>query len=398
MTSSPINAFFLVALHAALGRWIGADDLCVWLEGHGRESITEDVDLTRTIGWFTSLFPLRLQLDRHGPLLARIAAVTRALARPAHHGLGYLALRTMATDPAIRAALTPPWSPLVTFNYLGRLDDGADDRLLTLTDAPAGPLHGPANARHAALDLNCFALDGRLRIDVTFSTEQLEPAAVERFTASFIAELEAVDDAAPARAIHQGDTRSEPDASMRLRSAASTARPLFLVHPAGGSAFGYRELVRHLDGDRPVYGLECTDGYAGKTLTSMAAGYVEAMRAVQPGGRYVLGGWSLGGIIAAEMARLLESAGAAGQLITGHGQSLPIRAPMLLLRASTGSAHYPGFPALEEPVEVGADTTYGWGTLAGGGCAVELVAGTHEDLMFGPHARGLAERLSRALR
>lgn len=496
-TGTPINAFFLVALHAALGRWLDADDLCVWLEGHGRESITDDVDLTRTIGWLTSLFPIRLQLDRHEPLLARLAAVARALARPAHHGLGYLALRTLATDPAIRAALAPPRSPLVTFNYLGRLDDGADERLLTISDAPAGPLHGPANARFAALDINCFALGGQLRIDVAFSTEQLDAAAVERFSAGFVAELAAllaaVDDAAPARANAHGEVHRAADAILRLRDVASAKRPLFLVHPAGGSAFGYRELVRHLDADQPVYGLECTDGYAGKTLTSMAAGYVEAMRAVQPAGPYVLGGWSLGGILAAEMARQLERAGeavtqviqldsrpaqhagqrrylthmqedsaallsllarhlglmvgatlglgyaalreipaatregwfvdrlaergafsealnagfvrrfvadflAAGHLITGLGDNLPIRAPMLLLRASTSSVHYAGFPALEEPVEVGADTTYGWGSLTEGGCAVELVGGTHEDLLFGAHVRGLAERVSHALR
>jgi amino acid adenylation domain-containing protein/non-ribosomal peptide synthase protein (TIGR01720 family) len=498
---APINTLFLVALHAALGRWLAADDLCVWMEGHGREAIADDVDLTRTIGWLTALFPLRLQLAHDRPLRERIAAVTRALERPGHHGLGYLALRTLATAPAIRAALAPSGTPLVSFNYLGRLDEGADDRLLTVIDAPVGPLSGRANARFAALDINCIALNGRLRIDVAFASEQLDAADVERFTASFVAELteltRAVSEGDPDRVTTRdpGARRVEHRALVRLRAgstaAATSATPLFLVHPAGGSAFGYRELVRHLGGDRPVHGLECVDGYAGKTLVTMAATYVEAVRSVQPEGPYLLGGWSLGGIIAAEMARQLEAAGetiarvilidarpaqhpgqrrylehmltdeaallallgrhlglmvgttlgidyatlrelpdgarepwlvariaahgslaevlhagfvrrfvddflSAGRLIDGLQESRSIRAPMLLLRASNRSDHYAGFPALEEPLEAG-DTTYGWGALTGGGCTVRLVAGTHEDLLFGAHARTLAEPISEAL-
>jgi amino acid adenylation domain-containing protein len=81
-------------------------------------------------------------------------------------------------------------------------------------------------------------------------------------------------------------------------------RPLFLVHPVGGSVFCYTELARILGPDQPVYGLQSleTDG----TLEEMAAAYLEALRAVQPEGPYRLGGWSMGGVVAFEMARQLN--------------------------------------------------------------------------------------------
>jgi amino acid adenylation domain-containing protein len=88
-----------------------------------------------------------------------------------------------------------------------------------------------------------------------------------------------------------------------LRSS-GTQRPLFLVHPVGGSVFCYTELTRILGPDQPVYGLQSleTDG----TLEEMAAAYLEALRAVQPEGPYRLGGWSMGGVVAFEMARQLD--------------------------------------------------------------------------------------------
>jgi len=89
--------------------------------------------------------------------------------------------------------------------------------------------------------------------------------------------------------------------------------PLFLVHPAGGSVLCYAGLARVVDGDRPVYGLQAAglDGAEPPLadVAGMAAAYLEAVREVQPAGPYLLGGWSLGGLVAFEMARQAEAAG-----------------------------------------------------------------------------------------
>ena len=92
---------------------------------------------------------------------------------------------------------------------------------------------------------------------------------------------------------------------------AGSLRPFFCVHPAGGNVFRYVELARWLGEVRPFYGLEAR-GLDGEEqphtrIEDMAAYYLEAVRAVQPEGPYLLGGWSMGGVIAFEMARQVET-------------------------------------------------------------------------------------------
>jgi amino acid adenylation domain-containing protein len=85
--------------------------------------------------------------------------------------------------------------------------------------------------------------------------------------------------------------------------------PLFCVHPAGGTAFCYVNLARHLGPEQPFYGIHAPYGdKAGnqwKTAEEMAAHYIAEIQTVQPEGPYLLGGWSLGGVIAFEMAQQL---------------------------------------------------------------------------------------------
>ncbi|WP_404362460.1 amino acid adenylation domain-containing protein [Corallococcus coralloides] len=88
-----------------------------------------------------------------------------------------------------------------------------------------------------------------------------------------------------------------------------TRPPLFLVHPVGGSVLCYAELARKLGADQPVFGLQVPPGAPPRSIEAMAAAYLEALRDVQPRGPYHLGGWSMGGVVAYEMARQLQAAG-----------------------------------------------------------------------------------------
>ncbi|MEO1592846.1 MAG: thioesterase domain-containing protein, partial [Cyanobacteria bacterium J06632_22] len=93
--------------------------------------------------------------------------------------------------------------------------------------------------------------------------------------------------------------------------------PLFLIHPIGGSVFCYGELAHHLkmagEMNCPLYGLQAQGLEVADqlplSLEAMAAGYVEAIRKVKPVGPYRLGGWSMGGVIAFEMAQQLRAVG-----------------------------------------------------------------------------------------
>jgi len=89
--------------------------------------------------------------------------------------------------------------------------------------------------------------------------------------------------------------------------------PFFCVHPAGGSVLRYAGLARELGAEQPFYGLQGRgvegDRAPHAHIEDMAADYVAAIRTIQPCGPYLLGGWSLGGVVAFEMAQLLRSQG-----------------------------------------------------------------------------------------
>jgi amino acid adenylation domain-containing protein len=100
---------------------------------------------------------------------------------------------------------------------------------------------------------------------------------------------------------------------------AGAERPLFLVHAAGGNVASYAALARHLGARQPLYALQSRglegDEPAAGGVEEMAADYLAQLRAVQESGPYRLGGWSMGGLVAFEMARLLTAAGEAVELL-----------------------------------------------------------------------------------
>jgi amino acid adenylation domain-containing protein/non-ribosomal peptide synthase protein (TIGR01720 family) len=112
-----VNDVLLAALGRVLNRWTGRDRVPVHLEGHGREELLPGVDLSRTVGWFTSLFPVALQVPTAswGAALKSVKEQLRAVPR---RGLGFGVLRHLTGGIAAEDAPTPR----VSFNYLGQFD------------------------------------------------------------------------------------------------------------------------------------------------------------------------------------------------------------------------------------------------------------------------------------
>jgi thioesterase domain-containing protein/acyl carrier protein len=112
--------------------------------------------------------------------------------------------------------------------------------------------------------------------------------------------------------LHQG-AKAAPSSALIAIQPGGNRWPLFLIHPAGGHVFSYVQLARHLGSDQPCYGLQARgleDGQEPHSrIEDMAAYYIEALRTVQPGGPYLLGGWSMGGVVALEMAQQLHAQG-----------------------------------------------------------------------------------------
>jgi thioesterase domain-containing protein len=107
------------------------------------------------------------------------------------------------------------------------------------------------------------------------------------------------------------------------------AQPFFCVHAMSGSASCYHDLARHLGKDQPFFGLQAQglDGQQAPcaSIEEMALKYIEAMRVIEREGPYFLGGWSFGGLVAFEMARLLKTRGEKISLLALMDTSVPVR-------------------------------------------------------------------------
>ncbi|MFN6487003.1 MULTISPECIES: non-ribosomal peptide synthetase [unclassified Nostoc] len=120
--NTQINDVLLTALMQSFAQWTGQRSLLVDLEGHGRENLFEDVDLSRTVGWFTTLFPIHLQVEEVDHPGEVLKLVKEQLRRIPNRGIGYGILRYLHKDDTIRAKFQDLPQAQVSFNYLGQFD------------------------------------------------------------------------------------------------------------------------------------------------------------------------------------------------------------------------------------------------------------------------------------
>jgi len=166
--NTQINDVLLTALTRAWHRWSGSRVIFTNLEGHGRENLFEDLDLSRTAGWFTSIFPVRLELPEAGidwqPGEA-LKSVKEQLRQIPHRGIGYGILRYLSSDADLCGVCEPP----MVFNYLGQFDQViAGSKLFRFAHESTGPWHSPKHLRRYVLEANSLVIDGRLELWWTY--------------------------------------------------------------------------------------------------------------------------------------------------------------------------------------------------------------------------------------
>ena len=184
-----VNDLLLTALTRVICRWTGQASMLIQLEGHGREDLFDDVDLTRTVGWFTSAFPVRL--DNAPALAETIKTVKQQLRAIPDKGIGYGALRYMGSDQA-QAALSDLIEPRITFNYLGQFDASfADDQgaLFVPAAEDAGAEQGAEAPLGNWLSINGQVYAGQLRLGWTFSEAMFERSDIDRLAQDYAREL-----------------------------------------------------------------------------------------------------------------------------------------------------------------------------------------------------------------
>ncbi|HEX6745675.1 MAG TPA: amino acid adenylation domain-containing protein [Longimicrobium sp.] len=185
------HELILAALARAVTSWSGGAGVRVEMEGHGREGLFDDVDLLRTVGWFTTHYPVHVRTSGEAAPGDSIAAAKDALRAIPGRGIGYGLLRYLNADTA--AALQGDPSPEIKFNYLSRLGEGGmASGPLTIASEPPGADRSPRGHRRYLLDLNASVVGGQLHFHWAYSENIHRASTIAALASAVLHELRAL--------------------------------------------------------------------------------------------------------------------------------------------------------------------------------------------------------------
>jgi amino acid adenylation domain-containing protein/non-ribosomal peptide synthase protein (TIGR01720 family) len=185
-----INDVLLTALVQTLAEWTASCSLLVDLEGHGREAITDDINLSRTVGWFTTIFPVLLTLEGISQPGEALKAIKEQLHSVPNRGIGYGVLRYLSEDSSVTMQLQNLPQAEVRFNYLGQFDQLlSQSPLFKLVKQTVGVSRSLQDNRRYLLDINGFVLEGQLQLEWTYSEQIHQRTTIEQLAKGFIQAL-----------------------------------------------------------------------------------------------------------------------------------------------------------------------------------------------------------------
>lgn len=191
-----IQQALLASLARALGEWSARAEVRIELEGHGRRDISPEIDVTRTVGWFTALHPLRLRTspgDWPGRTLAQIREQLRDVPQ---QGIGYGLLRYRSSDAGVRGRLTDAGDADVCFNYMGRFNHFWSEAALFRSLKGTGVWQSGDAQRAYVLQVDALIADGRLHIECEYSANLHRCESIQSLTdyfKRFLLELSEID-------------------------------------------------------------------------------------------------------------------------------------------------------------------------------------------------------------
>ncbi|BAZ03055.1 amino acid adenylation domain-containing protein (plasmid) [Tolypothrix tenuis PCC 7101] len=180
-----IQEVLLTALLSAVTEWTGESNILIALESHGRESDLTAIDISDAVGWFTSLFPIKL--ENKGDIFANLASVKEQLRNLPNNGFAY---GILAQNPEFAFTLAPIPEGIL-FNYLGQFDENISP---TAPFNPAtedvGLSRHPENRRAFQLEITSLIANGKLQMRFGFSKALHREATIHHLADSFAKHLQ----------------------------------------------------------------------------------------------------------------------------------------------------------------------------------------------------------------
>lgn len=186
-----INELFLAGLLLSINRFKEKTEIRLDLEGHGRELIEKELDVSQTVGWFTSVYPIALSIDNGCELADIICSVKEQYRTVPQSGFGFSLLKYIKNEESLVGGSD---SDLV-FNYLGQFDQVSDDNsIFSFVNEDTGINVSPCRKPNYPLSLNGLVVDEQLRFQMYFDEIKFSADEVNGFMQSFESALEDVID------------------------------------------------------------------------------------------------------------------------------------------------------------------------------------------------------------
>ncbi|ESA35631.1 amino acid adenylation domain protein [Leptolyngbya sp. Heron Island J] len=185
-----INEVLLTALALSFEQWTKSAALLIDVEGHGREELFEDLNLSGTVGWFTAVFPVLLTLGNKDSLSDSLKQVKEQLRQIPNCGVGFGAVKYLSKDSDAGHQLKSLPKSEVSFNYLGRFDQVLPEvNHLQIVPEMLAADRGCNNPRRYLIDVNSYILKDQLRVDWTYSEKVHQAETVADLAQNFLHHL-----------------------------------------------------------------------------------------------------------------------------------------------------------------------------------------------------------------
>jgi fengycin family lipopeptide synthetase D/gramicidin S synthase 1/tyrocidine synthetase-1/tyrocidine synthetase-2 len=179
-----INDILLTGLGIGIREIFGNENVLIAMEGHGREEIIKGIDISRTVGWFTSEYPVILDMSYRGDLSRQIKEVKESLHQVPEKGIGYGILKYL-TSESNKPEFEFELDPQIGFNYLGQFDTDVNRSSFEIAKESSGNGASINRERDFEIDIAGMISDGQLGISINYNKNHYKPETIRRLIDHF---------------------------------------------------------------------------------------------------------------------------------------------------------------------------------------------------------------------
>ncbi|MDP4176607.1 MAG: condensation domain-containing protein, partial [Bacteroidota bacterium] len=185
----------LTALLMSFSRWTGKRSLLLELESHGREPFNDKIDISRTIGWFTSVYPLLLDMGKAITTIDILNLVKEQYGSIPLHGIGFGLLKYLSSESEIREKFHRIPQPEISFNYMGQnitqTQKGQESILSEAKENKSSDRSLSNRALHL-IDINGAIYNDKLRLEWSYNSKMFFTDTIKQLGENFLAELKKI--------------------------------------------------------------------------------------------------------------------------------------------------------------------------------------------------------------